>query len=74
MTRFEKGNQVSEGHYSSTYGYVVINYNPFIIYSCNTCALEIYNDRLDAAAYVSLAEVFLLAQYSIPVLIMLFIL
>lgn len=53
MTCFEKGNQVPEGHYSSTYGYVVINYNPFIIYSCNTCALEIYNDRLDAAAYVS---------------------
>jgi len=52
-TRFENKNQVPEGHFCSTYGYVAISYNPFIIYNCNTCTLEIYNDGLDAAAYVS---------------------
>lgn len=52
-TRFENKNQVPEGHYGTTYGYFVINYNPFIIYDCNTCVLEIYNDKLDDVAYIS---------------------
>lgn len=67
-TQIENQNQLPEEHYGGAYGYFVINYNPFIIYDCNTCVLEIYNDKIDDVAYVSFGEGVNVgtAKYSIP--------